>query len=65
MGETVNSMLTRLVAYLAVAIAVGPLFLAGASVRPRLRRRRRRSALRNGFSEHGHGVAVRTRDPWV
>ena len=32
MGETVNSMLTRLVAYLAVAIAVGLLFLAGASV---------------------------------
>jgi hypothetical protein len=32
MGETVNSMLTRLVANLAVAIAVGLLLLAGASV---------------------------------
>jgi len=32
MGETLHSILTRLVAYVAVAIAVGLLFLAGATV---------------------------------
>ena len=32
MGKTLDSILTRLVAYLAVAIAVGLLFLAGATV---------------------------------
>ena len=32
MGETLHSILTRLVAYVAVVIAVGLLFLAGATV---------------------------------
>jgi hypothetical protein len=32
MGKTLDSILTLLVAYLAVAIAVGLLFLAGATV---------------------------------
>ena len=32
MGETLRSILTRLVAYVAVAIATGLLFLAGATV---------------------------------
>jgi hypothetical protein len=32
MGETIHSILTRLVAYLAVVIAVGLLLLAGATV---------------------------------
>jgi hypothetical protein len=32
MGETLHSILTRLVAYVAVAIALGLLFLAGATV---------------------------------
>jgi hypothetical protein len=32
MGEPLHSILTRLVAYLAVVIAAGLLFLAGASV---------------------------------
>jgi hypothetical protein len=32
MGDTLRSILTRLVAYLAVAIAAGLLFLAGATI---------------------------------
>ena len=32
MGDTLRSILTRLVAYVTVAIAIGLLFLAGASV---------------------------------
>jgi hypothetical protein len=32
MGDTLRSILTRLVAYVAVAIAIGRLFLAGATV---------------------------------
>src|SRR5262245_3622508 len=32
MGETLHSILSRLVAYVAVAVAIGLLFLAGASV---------------------------------